>query len=156
MEEIFPQMASEGDDTFDYEPYTDELAASFHHAGLLELADDIREGIADSAEIKRVLVRLLLHNRIPYLPAPFQLRDSRNLMESNNAAEIDPDDPDLQEFLDSLPPDVDVIRAFFCDAPGVEGWIVAVEIETEIGHLSDCFTLTPVPRSIDMSWLTSR
>lgn len=136
----------------EWEDQADELAELFHHAGLPELRDQVQSGTADYYEIERVLVHLLLHRRIPYLPLSMTPDVDLDAL-YGPGAEPDIDDIDgdaVEAFIQSLPEDVEVNRVRYCSGPiDGPGWVVSVSMDIGFTEIEEFFTLTPVPRPVD-------
>lgn len=65
------------------------------------------------------------------------------------------EDLDVEYFVSSLPTGVFFSRAYWqeMDGDGVPEWIILVTATTKFCQLSEYFTLIPVPRPMDVSYL---
>lgn len=145
-------MWSKAPKLFEWRDKSRELGDLFEKAGLHSLASEARALCADCTDIQTVLVELLLHRRIPYLPArPVPEMD---LDELYTGCEISAEQSQaLQTFVESLPSGVVFHRAArMGDGDLHQPYIVACVItETVFCQLEATFTLIPVPRPTDAS-----
>jgi hypothetical protein len=136
---------------FDWLPKKSELIQLFTKAGLDGLVTSLRDESATCPDIERVLVELVIHRRVPYLPVlPTPELDADLLYSGTEVPSSER--KKLRKFIDSLPGGI-VVHRYVCH-PGsrdsVPSLIVIVICDTPITQLEAAFTLIPAPRPVDV------
>lgn len=135
---------------FDWQTKKNELIQLFSRAGLDGLVASLKDGTATCPDIERVLVELVIHRRVPYLPVLPTPELEAGLLYSGTEVSV-VDRKKLNKFIDSLPGGIVIHR--YVSHPGsqdsVPSLIVVVTCETPVTQLEAAFTLIPVPRPVD-------
>jgi len=135
---------------FDWRPKKNELIQLFTRAGLDGLVTSLNDGTATCPDIERVLVELVIHRRVPYLPVLPTPELEADLLYSGTEVSVD-ERKKLRKFIDSLPGGIVLHR--YVSHPGsrdsVPSLIAVVVCETPVTQLEAAFTLIPVPRPVD-------